>query len=502
MPDLARSNNAAVGVKADGLPRWGDVPSQQNNDIIEDSPSSKLKSSANASTMPPFCMNRSLNAKVALWKGAIWTLEVDAIVISTNESLTDDTDVSGGILKAAGNEIYTEIRSAGTCRTGDAVATRACQLLAKRLIHTVGPRYNDKYKNAAENALHSSYRNCLRVAKEERASTVAFPCIYRRKKNYPRDEATHVALRTIRRFLEHFGDSFDLIVLCVEDTGDLQLYQEWLPVYFPRSTDDEAAGKLALDALPHINLGDEFGEPVIEERKIRISSVPFVHDNNHADDYPHDEIALGRRTTTLCALDRMSPDAMVTKSFCEMTPSPDKDRLELLKTRRRTSTTEVPPVVSYQAYVHQAKQEDFQDIAALGLIYRAGVDHAGGPVLMVVGKHLPSSSVDLDRVLLYVIHVMDAVVEQKYSVVYAHGGVTDQNQPTSTWLHQLFNTFSAKYRDNLKAFYIVEASMWLRMTLWMAKAFVHNSFYAKVAYVDTTDALHQVAPSLRLPGDK
>ncbi|RQM25276.1 hypothetical protein B5M09_008462 [Aphanomyces astaci] len=227
----------------------------------------------------------------------------------------------------------------------------------------------------------------------------------------------------------------------------------------------------------------------------------------------------------IAALDRMSPDAMVTKSFCEMTPSPDKDRLELLKTRRRTSTTEVPPVVSYQAYVHQAKQEDFQDIAALGLIYRAGVDHAGGPVLMVVGKHLPSSSVDLDRVLLYVIHVMDAVVEQKYSVrlvVYAHGGVTDQNQPTSTWLHQLFNTFSAKsvptdnthraktthamdvcrYRDNLKAFYIVEASMWLRMTLWMAKAFVHNSFYAKVAYVDTTDALHQVAPSLRLPGDK
>ncbi|RHY44277.1 hypothetical protein DYB38_007536 [Aphanomyces astaci] len=483
MPDLARSNNAAVGVKADGLPRWGDVPSQQNNDIMEDPPSSMLKSSANASTTPPFCMNRSLNAKVALWKGAIWTLEVDAIVISTNESLTDDTDVSGGILKAAGNEIYTEIRSAGTCRTGDAVATRACQLLAKRLIHTVGPRYNDKYKNAAENALHSSYRNCLRVAKEERASTVAFPCIYRRKKNYPRDEATHVALRTIRRFLEHFGDSFDLIVLCVEDTGDLQLYQEWLPVYFPRSTDDEAAGKLALDALPHISLGDEFGEPVIEERKIRISSVPFVHDNNNdANDNPHDEIALGRRTTTLCGPIRAAQDPTAA-----------------------TSTTKVPPVVSYQAYVHQAKQEDFQDIAALGLIYRAGVDHAGAPVLMVVGKHLPSSSVDLDRVLLYVIHVMDAVVEQKYSVrlvVYAHGGVTNQNQPTSTWLHQLFNTFSAKYRDNLKAFYIVEASMWLRMTLWMAKAFVHNSFYAKVAYVDTTDALHQVAPSLRLPGDK
>ncbi|RHY30232.1 hypothetical protein DYB32_004491 [Aphanomyces invadans] len=378
-----------------------------------------------------FRYDTGLNAKVALWNGSIWKLEVDAIVNSTNESLTDDTDVSGEVLKAAGNEIFTEIRSVGTCRTGDAVATRASHSMpCRKLIHTVGPRYNEKYRIAAENALHSSYRNCLRVAKEERAATVAFPCIYRKKKNYPRDDAVHVALRTIRRFLEHFGDAFDLIVLCVDDSNDFRLYHECLPLYFPRSVGEEIAATVALDTLSHINLGDEHGEPVIEERKIRISSIPFTQDgsdndvdNSDSNQRRHDEDGSDRGT-----------------------------------------------------------RSDFQDIARLGLIHRAGVDHAGAPVLMVVGKNLPSEAVDLDRVLLYVIHVMDAVVDRKRTI------------PSCLTL--------PRYRDNLKAFYILEATMWLKMTLWLAKAFVHNAFYAKVAYLDSIKALEQVAPSLLLPQDK
>ncbi|ETW08248.1 hypothetical protein H310_00885 [Aphanomyces invadans] len=497
----------ATVVTANSLPRWGDIPQRQDNDMP---PISSMKVPA-----VHFRYDTGLNAKIALWNGSIWKLEVDAIVNSTNESLTDDTDVSGEVLKAAGNEIFTEIRSVGTCRTGDAVATRACQLPSKKLIHTVGPRYNEKYRIAAENALHSSYRNCLRVAKEERAATVAFPCIYRKKKNYPRDDAVHVALRTIRRFLEHFGDAFDLIVLCVDDSNDFRLYHECLPLYFPRSVGEEIAATVALDTLSHINLGDEHGEPVIEERKIRISSIPFTQDgsdndvdNSDSNQRRHDEDGSDVRTMPLTGqgFDRMAPDSMVTKAFCEMSPSPDSERMELLKARRRSSTNSrsnpAKEVVTYQEYVHQARHEDFQDIARLGLIHRAGVDHAGAPVLMVVGKNLPSEAVDLDRVLLYVIHVMDAVVDRKYSVVYAHGGVIDQNQPNSTWLNQLFKTFSAKYRDNLKAFYILEATMWLKMTLWLAKAFVHNAFYAKVAYLDSIKALEQVAPSLLLPQDK
>ena len=45
-----------------------------------------------------------------------------------------------------------------------------------------------------------------------------------------------------------------------------------MPLYFPRSGEEEA---YATKALP-LDLGDEFGEPIIQERKIKISANPLV----------------------------------------------------------------------------------------------------------------------------------------------------------------------------------------------------------------------------------
>ena len=66
-----------------------------------------------------------------------------------------------------------------------------------RIIHTVGPRYNEKYRNAAENALHGCYRSCMRIVKEEKLESIAFCCIYSRRKGYPREDAAHVAIRMV-----------------------------------------------------------------------------------------------------------------------------------------------------------------------------------------------------------------------------------------------------------------------------------------------------------------
>ncbi|KAF0687636.1 Aste57867_20620 [Aphanomyces stellatus] len=485
---LPSNNNSPDAVQPTSLCRWSSGSSTREKLL-----SPEIDATTDDDSQVHFRVDAALNAKVALWKGAIWTLEVDAIVNPTSESLADDNEVSGEILNAAGDEIYVEISATGSCRTGDAVASRGCQLPAKKIIHTVGPRYNEKYKIAAENALHGCYRNIMRVAKEEHVATVAIPCIYRKKKNYPREDATHVALRTVRRFLEHYGDDFDLVIFVMEDLSDMQLYCKWLPVYFPRSRGEEAMSMAMLQASPDINVGDAFGEPVIEERKIRISSWEDDEDGE-TDNQREDP-----------AMQRLHKDSLVTKEFCEMKASPDDERLESLRKRNiisKTTPTTSPAVLTYQTCLEQAKQEDFEDIASLALIYRAGLDHAGAPVLMVVGKNLPVHTIDLDRVMLYVIRVMDAVVERKYTVIYAHGGVTHDNQPSTAWLKQLFKTFSSKYRDNLKAFYILEATLWLKMTVWLCKSFVNSHFYAKLAFLDTRADLNQVSPALVLPEGK
>ena len=47
------------------------------------------------------------------------------------------------------------------CRTGEAKITKGYKLAARCIIHTVGPRYNAKYRTAAESALFNCYRNIL-----------------------------------------------------------------------------------------------------------------------------------------------------------------------------------------------------------------------------------------------------------------------------------------------------------------------------------------------------
>lgn len=75
---------------------------------------------------------------------------------------------------------------------------------------------------------------------------------------------------TIRRFLEHWGQGIESIIFCLPDLMEYNLYHKILPLYFPRNIREEIYSK---QELPR-DIGNEFGETVIEERKIKISAFP------------------------------------------------------------------------------------------------------------------------------------------------------------------------------------------------------------------------------------
>ncbi len=66
---------------------------------------------------------------------------------------------------------------------------------SRRIIHTVAPRYSEKYSSAAKNALHFCYRSCLTLAKEENLKSIAFPCLHMTKMKFPIDLGAHIAIR-------------------------------------------------------------------------------------------------------------------------------------------------------------------------------------------------------------------------------------------------------------------------------------------------------------------
>lgn len=57
-----------------------------------------------------------------------------------------------------------------------------------------------------------------------------------------------------------------------------------------------------------------------------------------------------------------------------------------------------------------------------------GSDNAGRPLIIVVGSALPAKSLSPERLLFYVIRVMDQPVESDYALIYIHTGASSENR--------------------------------------------------------------------------
>ena len=145
---------------------------------------------------------RQMNAAVIeLVGGDITRQDVDALVNAANSGLMGGGGVDGAIHRAGGPAILEECKAIvarqGGCPTGEAVITGGGKLKARYVIHAVGPRYG---RNPAKEAklLESVHRESIRLAAENRCTSVAFPAISTGAYGYPIEEAAPVALRAVR----------------------------------------------------------------------------------------------------------------------------------------------------------------------------------------------------------------------------------------------------------------------------------------------------------------
>ena len=135
-----------------------------------------------------------------LQRGDITNLEVDAIVNAANSTLLGGGGVDGAIHRAAGPELLEECRSLGGCLAGEAKITRGYRLLARFVIHTVGPVWSGGDRDEAQ-LLKNCYRNSLGVAVANGVKTIAFPAISCGAYRYPIEEAACIAVETTAAFL-------------------------------------------------------------------------------------------------------------------------------------------------------------------------------------------------------------------------------------------------------------------------------------------------------------
>jgi len=174
-------------------------------------------------------MGEGNKMKIALLQGDITKVEVDVIVNAANSSLLGGGGVDGAIHRAGGPEILEACKAIrnrqGGCKTGEAVITTAGNLPAKKVIHTVGPVWNNGTQNEEE-LLKNCYLNALRLAEEHDLKTIAFPNISTGIYRFPKDLAAKIAINAVSHFESTIIE--EVLFVCF-DAENHRLYQTHLP---------------------------------------------------------------------------------------------------------------------------------------------------------------------------------------------------------------------------------------------------------------------------------
>ena len=156
----------------------------------------------------------------------ITNMHVDVIVNTANPKSVIGLGVDSAIHEKAGPRLLIARQEIGSIACGSAAITPAFDLDAKYVIHTVGPIYSGKEKDASD--LRNCYWNSLELAAKNDVHSIAFPAISTGVYGYPVLEATMIAINTVRDWLKE-NSLYDLkVVFVCFDERTYNCYREEL----------------------------------------------------------------------------------------------------------------------------------------------------------------------------------------------------------------------------------------------------------------------------------
>lgn len=405
-----------------------------------------------------FKRSHSINRRIYLHCGKIYKLPTDVMIVGQNDSLNSVVDDLDAIYALAGPQLEEELSLLAPIETGDSVLTKGYMLPCSWLIHAVGPKYDQRYLTASDHALFSAYQSSLIKAAEKSAKSVVINCLYLSDKRYPRFEAAHVALRTVRKFLEHgIGGGFERLMFCVPTQDDYEIYSALLSAYFPRNIEEESN---QANLLP-LELGDEWGSIVVPDRVLKVSAGPKPMGPRKSIDPEVAAAELGSKYKTgdrqivTTTEEQQSTRGMYTSTTYGIDED-DVRRQQRVRDELAKLSREEVLRMKFQSLLDDVEEEDYEEeMEAMNFLSVAGEDKEGRAVILIsaANLHRITTEEQQDHVLLYFMKILEPFRCKPFVLVYAQSGVTDDNTPDMVVVQTIFDLFTARYVHQILPLY-------------------------------------------------
>lgn len=172
--------------------------------------------------------------KFSVYRGDITKLRVESIVNASNESglgcNIPNHCIDSAIHLAAGPELLEECKLLNGIPKGIAKITKGYNLPCKYIIHVTGPKISNEGKCDFD-MLTKSYIACLEIARTHKIREIAFCCISTGIFGFPKDKSAHIAIKTIKKWLDDEEHSIEKIIFDVFTYEDHSIYQTILSTY-------------------------------------------------------------------------------------------------------------------------------------------------------------------------------------------------------------------------------------------------------------------------------
>lgn len=167
---------------------------------------------------------------IELAKGDISNLRVDAIVNAANTQLVLGSGVAGAIRRNGGPKIQIECNELAPINTGEAVVTSGGKLMAKYVIHAVGPIYHQYTPHKAEELLKDAVLNSLNFIRLKKLNTIALPAISAGVYGFPAAKCAEVMFSAVFDYIEKYSDTSSnrlvKIIFCLYDQTMYNIFDE------------------------------------------------------------------------------------------------------------------------------------------------------------------------------------------------------------------------------------------------------------------------------------